>query len=57
MLNIADGTVFVISSKDTKKQDAIEALTQERNGVHILGSVLTKVEIGASHYEGYYTNK
>lgn len=43
--NIADGTLFIISSKETSKQDVKLAVTQlERNGGKILGTVLTKVE-------------
>ncbi|MEG0578163.1 MAG: CpsD/CapB family tyrosine-protein kinase, partial [Bacilli bacterium] len=54
---VSDGTVFVISAKDTNKNDARTALTQlQRNGVNILGSVLTKVDVGTNNYNYYYTN-
>ncbi|MEG1732980.1 MAG: CpsD/CapB family tyrosine-protein kinase [Longicatena sp.] len=52
---VSDGTVFVISATDTNKNDAKTALIQlRRNGVNILGSVLTKVDVGASNYYNYY---
>lgn len=51
----SDGTIFVTSSKDTNKKDAKTALTQlQRNGVEVLGCVLTKVEATSSNYYGYY---
>lgn len=56
--HVSDGTIFVISSKETNKNDAKTALTQlQRNGVNVLGSVLTKVETTASHYYSYYYTK
>lgn len=55
---VSDGTIFIISSKETNKNDAKVALTQlQRNGVNVLGSVLTKVETTASHYYSYYYTK
>lgn len=52
---VTDGTVFVISAKETNKNDAKAALMQmKRNGANILGTVLTKVEAEAKHYYGYY---
>lgn len=56
--HVSDGTIFVISSKETNKNDAKTALTQlQRNGVNVLGSVLTKVETTATHYYSYYYTK
>lgn len=53
--HVSDGTLFVISSKDTNKNDIKTALTQlQRNGVNVLGSVLTKVESNESNYYSYY---
>ncbi|MEG1009416.1 MAG: CpsD/CapB family tyrosine-protein kinase [Clostridia bacterium] len=55
--NVADGTVFVISAKETNKNDAKIALTQlQRNGANILGAALTKVEHESDSYYGYYYN-
>lgn len=52
---IVDGTVFVISSKDTNKHEAKTAITQmQRGGAKILGTVLTKVERENSNYYYYY---
>lgn len=56
--NVCDGTIFVVSSKETNKHDAKTALTQlQRNGANVLGSVLTKVETNATHYYNYYYTK
>lgn len=56
--HVSDGTIFVISSKETNKNDARTALTQlQRNGVNVLGSVLTKVETTSTHYYSYYYTK
>lgn len=53
--NLADGTVFVVSARDTNKQDVKLAITQmQRNGAHILGTVLTKVEQDRRAYYYYY---
>ena len=50
-----DGTVFVISAKDTDKNEAKTALTElQRNGCNILGSVMTMTEASAKHYYNYY---
>ncbi len=52
--NISDGTIFVVSSKDTNKEDAKQALTTlQRNGAKVLGSVLTKTDVETKSY-GYY---
>ena len=54
---VTDGTIYVVSSKETNKNDAKAAITQlQRNGANILGTVLTKVEAEAKHYYGYYYN-
>ena len=56
--NIADGTMFVISAKDTNKHDAKTAITQlTRNGAKLLGTVLTKVERENSNYYYYYYDR
>lgn len=53
--NIADGTIFVVSAKDTNKHDAKTAITQLiRNGAKMLGTILTKVERENSNYYYYY---
>lgn len=53
--NNCDGTIFVISAKDTNKNEAKVALTElQRNGVNILGSVMTMTEATAKHYYNYY---
>ncbi|MEG0274756.1 MAG: CpsD/CapB family tyrosine-protein kinase [Longicatena sp.] len=52
---LSDGLVFVISAMDTKKNDAKNAITQfKRNGVNILGIVLTKVDNEQANYYNYY---
>lgn len=56
--NIADGTLFIISSKETNKQDIKLAVTQlKRNGANILGTVLTKVEHEQEEYYHYYDDR
>ncbi len=56
--NVCDGTIFVCSAKETNKEDAKDSLNQlKRNGVHVIGCVLTKVEETSKHYYGYYYNK
>lgn len=53
--HVSDGTVFVVSSKDTNKNDAKIAITQlQRNGAKLLGTVLTKVEAEHTNYYSYY---
>lgn len=55
--NLADGTLFVISAKDTDKNEAKTALKElQRNGANVLGSVMTMTEATAKHYYNYYTN-
>lgn len=56
--NISDGTIFVVSAKDTNKHDAKTAITQlTRNGAKMLGTVLTKVERENSNYYYYYYDR
>lgn len=52
----ADGTLFVVSSKDTDKNDAKIALQQlQRNGANVIGTVLNKVDkTNESSYYSYY---
>ena len=53
--HVCDGTIFVISAKDTDKNEAKTALTElQRNGVNVLGSVMTMTEATAKHYYNYY---
>lgn len=55
--HVTDGTIFVISAKDTDKRDAKHALQMlQRNGGNVLGCVLTKVETTARSYYSYYGN-
>jgi len=50
--NAVDGTIFVVSAKDTNRKDAANCINQlQRNNVNILGSILTKANTGAT---GYY---
>lgn len=50
--NSSDGTLFVYSCSETKKQNAMSAITiLEQNNVHILGTVLTKAK---SYFNNYY---
>ncbi len=53
--NLADGTLFVLSAKDTDKNDAREAvLDLQRNGANLIGTVMTKVPgFKSRHYYGY----
>lgn len=53
---VSDGTLFVVSSKDTDKNDAKTALQQlQRNGANVLGTVLNKVDkSNESSYYSYY---
>lgn len=53
--NNADGAIFVVSAKETDKREAKNALTMlQRNGSHVLGSVLTKADNTRHSY--YYYN-
>ena len=53
--NVSDGTIFVISMKDTKKDIALSSIRQlERSRSKILGIVLTKTQ-NLSSYDYYYT--
>lgn len=53
---ISDGTVFVISAKDTDKNNVKTAVTQlQRNGANVIGTVLNKVDkSNETAYYGYY---
>ena len=53
--NTVDGTLFVLSSKDTDKFDAREAVQDlQRNGANLIGVVMTKVPgFRSKHYYGY----
>lgn len=52
---ITDGTVFVVSARDTDKHDAKNALTMlKRNGANVLGCVLTKADVSNRSYYSYY---
>lgn len=53
---VSDGTLFVVSSKDTDKNDAKTALQQlQRNGTNVIGTVLNKVDkTNKSSYYSYY---
>lgn len=53
--NAADGTLYVVSSRDTDKYEARTAINElTRNGANIIGCVLTKVDDFASKHYGYY---
>ena len=54
--HVSDGTLFVVSSKDTDKNEAKTALQQlQRNGANVLGTVLNKVDkTNESAYYSYY---
>lgn len=53
--HLSDGTIFVVSSKDTNKKSAKLAVTTlQRNGANVIGTVLTKVESRNEAYYGYY---
>lgn len=56
--NLTDGTLFVISSKDTDKNEAKSALKElQRNGANVLGSVMTMTEAASKHYYDYYSHE
>ena len=53
--NAVDGTLFVISAKDTKRKDAANCVSLlQRNNVNVLGSILTKSDSGSNGYSYYY---
>lgn len=55
--NAADGTLYVVSAKDTDKASAREAMNELiRNGAEIIGAVLTKAEEASKHSGYYYYN-
>mgnify|MGYP001035862232 CR=1 FL=1 len=53
--HVVDGTLFVLSAKDTDKYDAREAIQDlQRNGANLIGVVMTKVPgFRSKHYYGY----
>lgn len=53
--NLCDGTLFVLSAKDTDNNDAREAVDDlKRNGANLIGTVMTKVPgFMSRHYYGY----
>ena len=53
--NAVDGTIFVVSAKDTNRKDAAACVSLlQRNNVNVLGSVLTKTDSGSNNYGYYY---
>lgn len=53
--NAVDGTIFVVSAKDTKRKDAAQCVDLlKRSNVNVIGSVLTKAESGSGSYYYYY---
>lgn len=53
--NTVDGTIFVVSSKDTNYKEASSCVSLlQRSNVNILGSVLTKADSGSDNYSYYY---
>lgn len=53
--NAVDGTIFVVSAKDTNRKDAANCVNLlQRNNVNILGSILTKSDSGSGNYSYYY---
>lgn len=53
--NAVDGTIFVVSAKDTKRKDAAQCVDLlKRSNVNVIGSVLTKTESGSGSYYYYY---
>lgn len=53
--NAVDGTIFVVSAKDTKRKDAAQCVNLlKRSNVNVIGSVLTKAESGSGSYYYYY---
>ncbi|MDM8196711.1 CpsD/CapB family tyrosine-protein kinase [Massilimicrobiota timonensis] len=53
--NAVDGTIFVVSAKDTNRKDAANCVNLlQRSNVNVLGSVLTKADSGSGSYSYYY---
>ena len=53
--NAVDGTIFVVSAKDTKRKDAAQCVDLlKRSNVNVIGSVLTKADSGSGSYHYYY---
>lgn len=54
--HVSDGTIFVLSAKDTDKRAAKAALTElQRAGANILGCVLNKVDQKTDKYYNYHS--
>ena len=52
--SVVDGTIFVVSAKDTDKREAKQALTMlQRGGAKVLGAVLTKADATVHKYYKY----
>lgn len=52
--NAVDGTIFICSSQDTNKKEALNCVNLlRRNNVRLLGSVLTKANASSKNY--YYS--
>lgn len=55
--NLSDGTIFIISAKDTDKNEAKNLLQElQRDGANVIGSVMTKTEASSKHYYDYYAD-
>ena len=53
--NASDGTLFVVSAKETDKRRAREAVRDlQRNGAKLMGVCLTKVEDFEQKHYNYY---
>ena len=53
--NASDGTLYVISAKDTDKAAAKEGMTEiKRNGANVIGALLTKAEQSHKNSGSYY---
>lgn len=53
--NAVDGTIFIVSTKDTNRKDAASCVNLlQRSNVNVLGSVLTKSDSGSGSYSYYY---
>ena len=51
----ADGTIYVVSSKSTKRKEALNYINLlKRNNVNILGGVLTRIDKNEDSYAYYY---
>lgn len=56
--NLTDGTLFIVSAKDTDKHEAKSILQElQRDGANVIGSVMTKTEASSKHYYDYYADE